>query len=70
LCSLQSASHAPGSDGILPGEAPTGVIVGTAIIRKCVKNRDGYEWHLSNVKRMKRPRKVKGQPQPVWFTPW
>jgi predicted transcriptional regulator len=56
--------------GIAEGEAPTGVIVGTAIIRKCIKNCDGYEWHLSGVKRMKRPRKVKGQPQPVWFRPW
>ncbi len=49
---------------------PTGVIVGSAIIRKCIKNCDGpptYEWHLSGVKRLKRPRKVKGKPQPVWF---
>jgi hypothetical protein len=56
--------------GIKEGEAPTGVIVGTAVIRKCVPNNGHYEWHLSDVKRMKRPRRVKGKPQPVWFRPW
>ncbi len=29
-----------------------------------------YQWHLSDVKRLKRPRKPKGMPQPVWFTPF
>lgn len=53
-----------------PGSFPTGVIVGSAIIRKCVKNCDGYEWHLTDVKRLKRPRRVNGQPQPVWFQPF
>ena len=29
-----------------------------------------YHWHLSDVKRLKRPRKAKRMPQPVWFTPF
>ncbi|MCI0675413.1 MAG: ASCH domain-containing protein [Phycisphaerales bacterium] len=51
-------------------ELPTGVIVGTAIITKCQRNHAGYEWHLSNVKRLPKPRKPKRMPQPVWFRPF
>jgi hypothetical protein len=58
------------ANGIAEGEAPTGVIVGSAKISRCVQNNGHYEWHLSGVKRLKRPRKVKGKPQPVWFRPW
>ena len=29
-----------------------------------------YEWHLSKVKRLPRPRKPKRMPQPVWFSPF
>lgn len=58
------------SQGIQEGEAPTGVIVGTAAIAKCERENGHYEWHLSNVKRIKKPRKPKGQPQPVWFRPF
>ena len=49
---------------------PRGVIVGTAIITGCERNNGQYQWHLSDVKRVKRPRKPKGMPQPVWFTPF
>lgn len=58
--------HAPGSDGIQPGEAPTGVIVGTAKITECRRDTSGgghYEWHLADVKRLGYPRKQKRQPQ-------
>ena len=71
----------PGDPGV-----PTGVIVGKATITRCTvvrascQNGQGaragspchqhYEWHLSDVKRLKRPRKPKGMPQPVWFTPF
>ncbi len=67
-------------------QLPTGVIVGTAIItggrvvRASCPNGNGaragspchhhYQWHLSDVKRLKRPRKPKRMPQPVWFTPF
>ena len=55
---------------IAPGDAPTGVIVGTATITRCVKDNGHYEWHLSNVKRLPKPRKPKRTPQPVWFRPF
>jgi hypothetical protein len=29
-----------------------------------------YEWHLTDVERVKKLRKPKGHPQPVWFTPF
>ena len=29
-----------------------------------------FEWHLTEVERVKRVRKPKGHPQPVWFTPF
>ncbi len=52
-----------------PG-APTGVIVGSAVIAQCEANNGHYEWHLTDVNRLKRPRKPKRMPQPVWFTPF
>lgn len=58
--------------GIEPDELPRGVIVGSAVISKCVMGETYYEWHLADVKRYKRPRKVHPdcQPQPVWFQPF
>ena len=67
-----------------PGDLPVGVLVGTAKITRCTQasrpkskiRRGGphavplYEWHLSDVKRLKRPRKPKRHPQPVWFNPF
>jgi hypothetical protein len=58
------------SADIKEGDAPTGVIVGTAIIARCERENGHYEWHLSDVRRMKKPRKPKGRPQPVWFRPF
>jgi hypothetical protein len=49
---------------------PTGVIVGTAKITECRRENGHYEWHLSDVKRIERPRKPKRMPQPVWFRPF
>ena len=51
---------------------PIGVIVGSAVISKCIRGEMYYEWHLKDVKRYKRPRKLpRGvQPQPVWFQPF
>ncbi len=51
-------------------QLPTGVIVGSAVIARCEANNDHHEWHLSDVKRLKRPRKPKRMLQPVWFTPF
>jgi len=57
-------------------ELPRGVIVGTAVISRCQPTTNNsqpttlYEWHLTDVKRLARPRKPKRQPQPVWFRPF
>jgi predicted transcriptional regulator len=52
---------------------PSGVIVGTATISRCTKGNGHpalYCWHLSDVRRLPKPRKPKGRPQPVWFRPF
>ncbi len=64
---------------LFPGELPRGVIVGSAVIEKCVAaphpnplpGGEGiiYHWHLTGVERAKRLRKPKGHPQPVWWRP-
>ena len=56
-----------------PGELPTGVLVGTAIIAKWTRPRGrskDYNWHLTGVKRLKHPRKPRKHPQPSWFNPF
>ena len=74
------------ADDLTPGDVPTGVIVGSAVIDHCAVvrasclNGNGaqagslchqhYQWHLRDVKRLKRPRKPKGMPQPMWFYPF
>jgi hypothetical protein len=58
------------SSDIKEGDAPTGVIVGTAVIARYERENGHYCWHLSDVQRMKKPRKPKGRPQPVWFRPF
>lgn len=55
---------------IKEGVAPTGVIVGTAMISHCERENGHFCWHLSGVKRLPKPRKPKGKPQPVWFRPF
>jgi hypothetical protein len=52
---------------------PAGVIVGSAVIRQCIPlpaALDIYQWHLADVRRIARPRKPSGKPQPVWFEPF
>jgi hypothetical protein len=51
---------------------PAGVIVGSAVIARCIPlpALDIYQWHLADVQRIARPRKPKRQPQPVWFNPF
>ncbi len=65
---------------------PMGVIVGSAVIERCEEVAGGplpvaaekpgpamaatYQWHLTDVRRARRPRKPKGHPQPVWFQPF
>lgn len=40
------------SDGIQPGDAPTGVIVGTATMTRCVREDGHYQCHLAEVNRI------------------
>jgi hypothetical protein len=64
---------------------PRGVIVGSAVIEKCVRcpvlnhphpnplpEGEGtrFEWHLEDVKRLDRPRRPARHPQPSWFNPF
>ncbi|MGH7214447.1 MAG: hypothetical protein ACREIT_06765 [Tepidisphaeraceae bacterium] len=48
----------------------TGVIVGSALIEKVTQGERAYEWHLADVRRVKRLRKSRGHPQPAWFEPF
>jgi predicted transcriptional regulator len=51
-------------------ELPTGVIVGSAVVERVTRGSAFYEWHLADVQRVKKFRKPKGHPQPVWFNPF
>lgn len=51
-------------------QLPTGLILGTARISHVTRRGDRYYWHLYDVKRLKRPRKPRNKPQPVWFYPF
>jgi len=53
--------------GVEPGDLPTGQIVGTAIVSRRERANGKGHWHLSDVKRLDKPRKPKGRPQPMWF---
>ena len=52
------------------GQLPIGVLVGTARISKVAKAGKYFEWHLTDVKRLKRLRKPKKHAQPSWFNPF
>ena len=52
---------------------PKGMIVGSVEITgcdKCTEDTGYYHWLLANPKRLKKPMKPKGKPQPVWFNPF
>lgn len=51
------------------GELPTGVLVGSAVISDCIHKEGWWQWHLTGVRRYKRPRRLKRgtHPQPVWI---
>jgi len=56
--------------GEKPGDFPVGVIVGAVEIVECVEKKNEYEWKLAKPKRLKKPIKPEGHPQPVWFKPF
>lgn len=55
----------------LPGDFPTGVLVGTVEIVGC-ETSDGYdfEWLLANPERLKEPITADNKAQPSWFIPF
>ena len=57
-----------------PGELPSGVIVGSAVIERCAAvegtGTTMYGWHLVDVRRAVSLRKPARRPQPVWFVPY
>jgi hypothetical protein len=55
-----------------PGELPTGLVLGTAILAGCRPSRrypGDFEWILQDPRRLKRPFRPTRQPQPSWFFP-
>lgn len=53
------------------GEAlPRGVLVGTVEVVDCTGSRGDYAWKLGEPRRLRRPRKPRRKPQPVWFNPF
>jgi len=71
---IEDSQHLmPGCLGPSMPPLPTGVIVGTAVVSHVTNGGTGamaYEWHLTDVQRLSKPRKPKRQPQPVWFRPF
>jgi len=56
----------------LEEDLPRGLIVGSAVIEKVIPpscEGDLYQWVLTDVERLRTPRKPQRQPQPVWFRP-
>jgi hypothetical protein len=64
-----------------PGELPVGVIVGLAVVERCepmpvplhpssLSVQPYWQWHLTDVTRLTRPRKPERHPQPAWFRPF
>jgi len=56
--------------GLIPGDLPTGVLVGTVEIVGCSFKDGAYNWTLANPIRLKTKRKPKNHPQPAWFFPF
>jgi hypothetical protein len=60
-----------------PDDLPRGLLVGSAVIDKVTPydpddglGYDGlWRWHLREVRRIERPVKPRGHPQPVWWLP-
>lgn len=59
-----------GLRGIVCGDLPRGVIVGTVDVVDCTLGNGEYEWHLRNPRRATRLRKPTKHPQPGWFWPF
>ena len=55
-------------EGLDPEKLPTGLIVGSVEIVDCTEeDKNDYEWHLANPKRLSTHLKPRNQPQPgIW----
>ena len=49
---------------------PRGVLIGIVELFDCTGDGGEYEWHVRKPKRLKKPLKPKGRPQPAWFNPF
>jgi hypothetical protein len=58
------------SMGLLPGDLPTGALVGTVEIAACTGRPGDYKWHLKRPKRLRRMLRPRKHPQPGWFNPF
>ena len=52
-----------------PGDLSTRVLVGTIEIEDCKGSPGNYSWKIKNPKRLKKLKKPKGRPLPIWFYP-
>ncbi len=59
----------PEGPGLVEGDLPTGLLVGSAVISDCIYKDGWWEWRLTGVRRYRRPRRLPAgaRPQPVWF---
>jgi hypothetical protein len=70
------ASKAPGDAdsyeevGYTVDELPRGVLVGTVEVVNCTGQKDDFEWHLANPRRLRSPLPVASMPQPGFFWPF
>jgi hypothetical protein len=57
--------------GTVPGDLPTGVIVGSVEIVGCRRGRreDDYRYILARPRRLRAPMRPKNQPQPIFWRP-
>lgn len=53
--------------GFCPGELPSGLILGTVEVVDCIEEPNRYAWRLARPRRLRRPLRPTGMPQPGWF---
>jgi hypothetical protein len=58
------------AENLILDRLPRGFLVGSAKIARCTRGSNYWEWELSDVRRLSKPRRPARQPQPVWFRPF
>ena len=69
VSSCQTSASPVESLLVASGKADAGHLL-TTNNQKLATSSPLYAWHLKDVQRVKKLRKPKGHPQPVWFTPF